>query len=104
MKTMEDGDIFNFVIGGTAHCRNLVAATMDSNRDESFTTESTCFFWNTRSSILQRIQNNLKKNSVPYECKHNEVSFIQQGYSFTILHTPNLHADIPSKLNLPLSI
>ena len=44
------------------------------------------------------------KNSVPYEGKHDEVSFIQQGYSFTILHTPNLHADIPSKLNLPLSI
>ena len=65
------------------------------NRNESFTIESTCFFRNTRSSILQRIQNNLKKNSVPYECKHDEVSFIQQGYSFTILHTPNLHADIP---------
>ncbi|HDR3500360.1 TPA: glyoxalase/bleomycin resistance/dioxygenase family protein, partial [Bacillus toyonensis] len=55
-------------------------------------------------AFLQRIQNNLKKNSVPYECKHNEVLFIEQGYVFSIVHTPEFHSDIPKKLNLPLSI
>ncbi|HDR4364234.1 TPA: VOC family protein [Bacillus cereus] len=105
MKTMEDGDIFNFVIGGTAYIvatwwqRPWIPIAMKALPPKvhvSFGTPDQAF--------LQRIQNNLKKNSVPYECKHDEVSFIQQGYSFTILHTSNLHADIPSKLNLPLSI
>ena len=68
---------------------------MDSDCDESFTTESTCFFGTPDQAFYNAYKNNLKKNSVPYECKHNEVSFIQQGYSFTILHTPNLHAHIP---------
>ncbi|MGR5983804.1 VOC family protein [Bacillus cereus] len=105
MKTMEDGDIFNFVIGGTAYIvatwwqRPWIPIAMKALPPKvhvSFGTPDPAF--------LQRIQNNLKKNSVPYEYKHDEVSFIQQGYSFTILHTPNLHADIPSELNLPLSI
>ncbi|QUW28895.1 glyoxalase/bleomycin resistance/dioxygenase family protein [Bacillus cereus] len=105
MKTMEDGDIFNFVIGGTAYIVAtwwqrpwipIAMKVLPPKVHVSFGTPDQAF--------LQRIQNNLKKNSVPYECKHDEVSFIQQGYSFTILHTTNLHADIPSKLNLPLSI
>ena len=104
MKTMEDGDIFNFVIGGTAYRRDLVAATLDSNRDESSITESIRFFRNTRRRILQRIQNNFKKNSVSFECKRNEVSFIEQGYTFSIVHTSEFHSDIPKQLNLPLSI
>ena len=62
------------------------------------------FFWNTESSILRRIQNNFKKNNIPFECKHNEVSFIEQGYTFSIVYTPEFHSDIPSKINLPLSI
>ncbi|MEC2970302.1 glyoxalase, partial [Bacillus cereus] len=45
-----------------------------------------------------------KKNNVPFECKHNEVSFIVQGYSFSIVYTPEFHSNIPSKINLPLSI
>ncbi|TKI22176.1 glyoxalase, partial [Bacillus cereus] len=50
------------------------------------------------------IQNNFKKNNVPFECKHNEVSFIEQGYSFSIVYTPEFHSNIPKELNLPLSI
>ena len=105
MKTMEDGDIFNFVVGGTAY---VVATwwqlTLDSNRDESSITESTRFFRNTRRRILQRIQNNFKKNGVSFEYKCNEVSFIEQGYTFSIVHTSEFHSDIPKQLNLPLSI
>ena len=97
MKTMEDGGTAYIV--ATWWQRPWIPIAMKalpSKVHVSFGTPDQAF--------LQRIQNNLKKNSVPYECKHDEVSFIQQGYSFTILHTPNLHADIPSKLNLPLSI
>ncbi|HDR7612590.1 TPA: glyoxalase/bleomycin resistance/dioxygenase family protein [Bacillus mycoides] len=105
MKTMEDGDIFNFVIGGTAYIvatwwqRPWIPIAMKALPPKvhvSFGTPDRTF--------LQQIQNNFKKNSVPFEYKHNEVSFIQQGYSFTVLHTPEFHSDIPRKLNLPLSI
>ena len=74
------------------------------NRDESSITESTRFFRNTRRRILQRIQNNFKKNGVSFEYKCNEVSFIEQGYTFSIVHTSEFHSDIPKQLNLPLSI
>ncbi|PFX65632.1 glyoxalase/bleomycin resistance/dioxygenase family protein [Bacillus toyonensis] len=105
MKTMEDGDIFNFVIGGTAYIvatwwqRAWIPITMKALPPKvhvSFGTPDQAF--------LQRIQNNLKKNSVPYECKHNEVLFIEQGYTFTVLYTPEFRSDIASKLHLPLSI
>ena len=82
----------------------LGGATLDSNRDESSITESTRFFRNTRRRILQRIQNNFKKNGVSFEYKCNEVSFIEQGYTFSIVHTSEFHSDIPKQLNLPLSI
>lgn len=55
-------------------------------------------------AFLQQIQINFKKNSVPFQCKHNEVSFIEQGYAFSIVHTPHFSSDIPNKLKLPLSI
>ncbi|QWG45131.1 glyoxalase/bleomycin resistance/dioxygenase family protein [Bacillus mycoides] len=105
MKTKEDGDIFNFVIGGTAYIiatwwqRPWIPIAMKALPPKvhvSFGTPDHAFF--------QRIQNNFKKNSVPFESKQNEISFIQQGYSFSILHTPEFHSDIPRKLNLPLSI
>lgn len=105
MKTMEDGDIFNFVIGGTAYIvatwwqRPWIPIAMKALPPKvhvSFGTPDQVF--------LQRIQNRFKKNSVPFECKRNEVSFIQQEYSFSIVHTPEFHSDIPRKLNLPLSI
>ncbi|AXK18548.1 TPA: glyoxalase/bleomycin resistance/dioxygenase family protein [Bacillus toyonensis] len=105
MKTMEDGDIFNFVIGGTAYIvatwwqRAWIPIDMKALPPKvhvSFGTPDQAF--------LQRIQNNLKKNSVPYECKHNKVLFIEQGYTFTVLYTPEFRSDIASKLNLPLSI
>ena len=82
----------------------LGGATLDFNRDESSITESTRFFRNTRRRILQRIQNNFKKNGVSFEYKCNEVSFIEQGYTFSIVHTSEFHSDIPKQLNLPLSI
>ena len=104
MKTMEDGDIFNFVIGGTAYIVATWWRDLGFNRDESSITESIRFFRNTRRRILQRIQNNFKKNSVSFECKRNEVSFIEQGYTFSIVHTLEFHSDIPKQLNLPLSI
>ncbi len=53
--------------------------------------------------FLQQIQNKFKKHSIPFECKHNEVLFIQQGYTFSIVHTSEFHSDIPKQLNLPLS-
>lgn len=52
MKTMKDGDIFNFVIGGTAY---IVATWWQRpwiDCDESFTTKSTRIFRNNRSSIF----------------------------------------------------
>ncbi|MGK0537138.1 hypothetical protein ACSG5Z_30575, partial [Bacillus sp. 'calajunan'] len=55
-------------------------------------------------AFLQQIQIYFKRNSVPFQCKHNEVSFIEQGYAFSIVHTPHFPSDIPSKLTLPLSI
>lgn len=81
-----------------------MALTLDPDCDESFTTESTCFFGTPDVAFLQRIQNNFKKNSVLFECKRNEVSFIEQGYTFSIVHTSEFHSDIPKQLNLPLSI
>jgi hypothetical protein len=105
MKTMEDGDIFNFVVGGTAYIvatwwqRPWIPIAMKALPPKvhvSFGTPDVAF--------LQRIQNNFKKNSVLFECKRNEVSFIEQGYTFSIVHTSEFHSDIPKQLNLPLSI
>ena len=100
---MEDGDIFNFVIGGTAYRRDLVAAT-GFNRDESFTTESTRFFGTPNQAFYGASKITLRKIIFPLNVKHNEVSFIEQGYTFSIVYTPEFHSDIPSKINLPLSI
>ena len=105
MKTMEDGDIFNFVIGGTAYIvatwwrRPWIPIAMKALSPKvhvSFGTPDVAF--------LQRIHNNFKINNVPFECKNNEVSFIEQGYSFSIVYTPEFHSNIPKELNLPLSI
>ncbi|HDR7659797.1 MULTISPECIES: VOC family protein [Bacillus] len=105
MKTMEDGDIFNFVIGGTAYIvatwwqRSWIPIAMKALPPKVHVS-----FGTTDQAFLQQIQINFKKNSVPFQCKHNEVSFIEQGYAFSIVHTPNFSSDIPSKLNLPLSV
>ncbi|PQZ53236.1 glyoxalase/bleomycin resistance/dioxygenase family protein [Bacillus sp. MYb209] len=105
LKTKEDRDIFNFVIGGTAYivatCWQrawipIALKALPPKVHVSFGTPDCTF--------LEEIQNNFKNNSVPFECKHNEVSFLQQGYSFSVVYTPEFHSDIPSKLNLPLSI
>ncbi|WP_377865611.1 VOC family protein [Bacillus sp. R86525] len=105
MKTMEDGDIFNFVIGGTAYIvatwwqRPWIPIAMKALPPKVHVS-----FGTTDQVFLERIQNKFKKNSVPFESKHNEVLFIQHGYKFSILHTPDFHSDTPRKLNLPLSI
>lgn len=105
METKEDGDIFNFVIGGTAYIiatwwqRPWIPIAMKALPPKVHVSLGT-----SDHVFLQKIQNNFKKNSVPFQCKHNEVSFIEQGYSFSIVHTPEFHSNIPSKLNLPLSI
>ncbi|WP_242308519.1 glyoxalase/bleomycin resistance/dioxygenase family protein [Bacillus cereus group sp. BfR-BA-01524] len=105
MKTMEDGDIFNFVIGGTAYIvatwwqRPWIPIAMKALPPKVHVS-----FGTPDSAFLQRIQNNFKKNSVPFECKRNEVSFIEQGYAFSIVHTSEFHSDIPKQLNLQLSI
>ena len=96
MKTMEDGDIFNFVVGGTAYVvatwwrRPWIPIAMKALSPKvhvSFGTPDVAF--------LQRIQNNFKKNGVSFEYKCNEVSFIEQGYTFSIVHTSEFHSDIP---------
>ncbi|CAM4158497.1 hypothetical protein BAPA111461_22365 [Bacillus paramycoides] len=105
MKMKEDGDIFNFVIGGTAYIvatwwqRPWIPIAMKALPPKVHVS-----FGTSDHAFLKRIQNNFKKNSVPFESKHNEVLFIQQGYTFSVLHTPDFHSDIPRKLNLPLSI
>ena len=105
MKTMEDGDIFSFVIGGTAYIvatwwqRPWIPIAMKALPPKVHVS-----FGTPDGAFLQRIQNNFKKNSVSFECKRNEVSFIEQGYTFSIVHTSEFHSDIPKQLNLPLSI
>ncbi|MBE7150346.1 glyoxalase/bleomycin resistance/dioxygenase family protein [Bacillus mycoides] len=105
MKTKEDGDIFNFVIGGTAYIvatwwqRPWIPIAMKALPPKVHVS-----FGTPDHTFLQKIQNNFKKNGVPFESKHTEVLFIQQGYSLSVLHTPEFHSDIPRKLNLPLSI
>ncbi|MGH1144311.1 glyoxalase/bleomycin resistance/dioxygenase family protein [Bacillus pseudomycoides] len=54
--------------------------------------------------FIQKVQNHLRQNDVPCQFSKNELSFVQEGYSFSIQHTPHFKADIPNKLNLPLSI
>ncbi|PEY37156.1 glyoxalase/bleomycin resistance/dioxygenase family protein [Bacillus cereus] len=105
MKTFEDGEIFNFMIGGTAHIvaswkgRTWIPIAMKALPPKihvSFGTPSLHF--------IQKVQNHLRQNHVPCQFSKNELSFVQEGYSFSIQHTPHFKADIPNKLNLPLSI
>jgi len=86
------------------YCCDLVAEALDSNCMRALPPKVHVSFGTSDQAFLERIQNKFKKNSVPFESKHNEVLFIQQGYKFSILHTPEFHSDTPRKLNLPLSI
>ena len=66
MKTMEDGDIFNFVIGGTAYIvatwwqRPWIPIAMKALPPKVHVS-----FGTPDSAFLQHIQNNFKKNNVP---------------------------------------
>jgi hypothetical protein len=105
MKTLIDGEIFNFVIGGTAHVvanwwsRPWIPIAMKAlppKMDISFGTPNLSF--------IQEIQSSLQNNNVLFASIESEISFIREGYSFSVNHTPNFASDIPSKLKLPLSI
>ncbi|MBC6972925.1 glyoxalase/bleomycin resistance/dioxygenase family protein [Bacillus sp. Xin] len=105
MKTFEDGEIFNFVVSGTAHIvaswkgRTWIPIAMKALPPKihiSLGTPSLHF--------IQKVRNQLRQNEVPCQFSKNEISLVQEGYSFSIQHTPHFKAEIPNKLNLPLSI
>ncbi|WP_459503581.1 VOC family protein [Bacillus sp. C1] len=105
MKTFEDGEIFNFVVGGTAHVvaswkgRSWIPIAMKAlppKMHVSFGTSSLDF--------IKMVQKQLKQSDAPFYVHNNEILFVQEGYSFSIQYTPCFQEDIPNKLNLPLSI
>ncbi|PEB52241.1 glyoxalase/bleomycin resistance/dioxygenase family protein [Bacillus pseudomycoides] len=105
MNTIKDGEIFNFVISGTAY---IVANSW--NRPwlpiamKALPPKIHVSFGTPNLSFLQEIQEDFRQNNVPFDFYNNEVSFIQEGYSFSVQYTTEFHSDIPSKLKLPLSI
>ncbi|HEK9099599.1 glyoxalase/bleomycin resistance/dioxygenase family protein [Bacillus pfraonensis] len=105
MKTFEDGEIFNFVVGGTAHVvaswkgRPWIPIAMKALPPKMHISFGTSSF-----NFIQMVQKHLRQNDVIFHFHNNEISFVQEGYSFSIQHTPRFKADIPKKLNLPLSI
>lgn len=54
--------------------------------------------------FIQMVQKHLRQSDVPFYFHNNEISFAQEGYSFSIQHTPHFKADIPKKLKIPLFI
>lgn len=104
MNTFEESEIFSFVISGTAHVvanwrnRPWIPIAMKALPPKMHIT-----FGTPELSFLQQIREDLEKNNVHFLFDENELSFVREGYSFTIIHTPNFAADIPSKLKLPLS-
>ncbi|EEL50374.1 VOC family protein [Bacillus mycoides] len=105
MKTLKDGEIFNFVIGGTAHIvanwwnRPWIPIAMKALPPKMHVSLGT-----PNLSFLQEIQSSLRQNNVQFHSNGNEISFIREGYSFSVHYTSNFKSDIPSKLKLPLSI
>lgn len=105
MKTFEDGEFFNFVIGGTAHVvASWVGRTWIPIAMKALPPKIHVSFGTPSFHFIQKVQNHLRQNDVPCQFSKNEISFVQEGYSFSIQHTPHFKADIPNKLNLPLSI
>ncbi|PFD32496.1 glyoxalase/bleomycin resistance/dioxygenase family protein [Bacillus cereus] len=105
MKMLEDQDIFNLVIGGTAH-----AVVVSKGRPwipigmRALPPKMHISFGTTSLSFLKEIQDNLFQSNVKFHSNTNEISFIREGYSFSVHLTENFKADIPKKLKLPLSI
>ncbi|MDP7978088.1 VOC family protein [Bacillus sp. WLY-B-L8] len=93
MKTMHDQDIFNFVIGGTAHAvvvkegRPWIPIDMGALMPKMNITFGT--------PDLEFIQNVNKKEDT--------IQFVQHSYSITLKYTPEFLTTIPNQLHLPLS-
>ncbi|MEH7464016.1 hypothetical protein V7166_18570 [Bacillus thuringiensis] len=94
MKTMHDQDIFNFVIGGTAHAvvvkegRPWVPIDMSALMPKMSITFGT--------PDIEFIQNVNKKEDT--------LQFMQHSYSITLKYTPEFVSTIPKQLHLPLSL
>jgi hypothetical protein len=105
MKTREDGEIFNFVNSGTAYIvatwwkRPWIPIAMKALPPNMHVT-----FGTPNVSFLQEIERNLHQSNVQCTVIDKEVSFKQEGYSFSVRHTPEFEANTPSKLRLPLSV
>ncbi|KEK24066.1 VOC family protein [Bacillus gaemokensis] len=105
MKTFEDGEIFNFVIGGTAHVvASWVGRTWIPIAMKALPPKMHVSFGTPSLHFIQKVEQQLRQSDVPCHFSNNEVSFVQEGYSFSIQYTPRFKADIPKKLNLPLSV
>ncbi|MGK5507960.1 VOC family protein [Brevibacillus formosus] len=105
MKTYEDGDIFNFVIGGTAHIvatwknRPWIPIAMKALPPKMHVT-----FGTPDQAFLQKVRRRFEKSNVLFHSDAHELTFVREGYSFSVIHTPDYAPDIPCKLQLPLSI
>lgn len=99
MKTTQDNDIFNFVIGGTAHTivvkegRPWIPIDMKALSPKMKVT-----FGTPDLMFMKELRGNEDATVVG-----NGVIFQQYSYSLTVEHTPEFSEDIPKKLNLPLA-
>ncbi|MFS0555618.1 VOC family protein [Brevibacillus sp. 179-C9.3 HS] len=105
LKTIEDGDIFNFVMGGTAHIvatwknRPWIPIAMKALPPKMHVT-----FGTSDKTFLQKMRRRFEKSNVLFHSDDHELTFVREGYSFSVVHTPDFSPDIPSQLQLPLSI
>lgn len=105
LKTYEDGEIFNFVIGGTAHLvatwrnRPWIPIAMKALPPKIIVTLGT-----PDQAFLHSMRRRFEKSNVLFYAGTNEISFVREGYSFSVIHTPDYCPAIPGKLGLPLSI
>ena len=105
MATSQDGTIFNFVIGGTAHIvanwrkRPWIPIAMKAlppNMHVTLGTPSLPF--------LRDLEHKLRQHEIPCDFANDKLSFVAHGYAFTIAYTPGFASDIPKQLKLPLSL
>ncbi|RNB87008.1 glyoxalase/bleomycin resistance/dioxygenase family protein [Brevibacillus fluminis] len=102
LKTLRDGDFFNFVIGGTAH----VVANWHHRRwlpidMKAVPPKIEIAFGTPSLSFLHELQERFYLHSIPFHASDDSLSFHHEGYSFSIHHTPGFAADIPLRLQLP---
>ncbi|BBH22862.1 hypothetical protein Back11_42070 [Paenibacillus baekrokdamisoli] len=104
MKTREESDIFNFVIGGTAHA--IVSST--SRRwipiaMRALPPRGTISFGVTDASFIRQVRSHVEEQSILFE-SDEELHFRQYGYSIRLVVAANFDAQIPVLLGLPLSV